>query len=134
MSKLLFIETLGCAMNSRDSEHMIAELTEKEGFEMTDDFKVADLTGTPSSVMMLELLSMAQTPCGLESANEATIELFSGAAIGRMSGERRRLEKNSLNVLQLEGSSYHPLLSPKEESFSTNLLYSSFHEFSVARY
>ena len=43
MSKLLFIETLGCAMNSRDTEHMIAELTEKEGFEMTNDFKVADL-------------------------------------------------------------------------------------------
>ena len=43
MSKLLFIETLGCAMNSRDSEHMIAELTEKEGFVVTDDFKVADL-------------------------------------------------------------------------------------------
>jgi len=43
LSKLLFIETLGCAMNSRDSEHMIAELTEKEGFEVTDDFKIADL-------------------------------------------------------------------------------------------
>ncbi|MBD3825136.1 MAG: hypothetical protein IE916_11620, partial [Epsilonproteobacteria bacterium] len=24
MSKKLFIETLGCAMNTRDSEHMIA--------------------------------------------------------------------------------------------------------------
>lgn len=43
MSKLLFIETLGCAMNSRDSEHMIAELHEKEGFEVTSDFKEADL-------------------------------------------------------------------------------------------
>ncbi len=43
MSKLLFIETLGCAMNSRDSEHMIAELKEKEGYETTDNFKVADL-------------------------------------------------------------------------------------------
>ena len=43
MSKLLFIETLGCAMNSRDSEHMIAELREKEGFEVTSDYKVADL-------------------------------------------------------------------------------------------
>ncbi|MDF1874993.1 tRNA (N6-isopentenyl adenosine(37)-C2)-methylthiotransferase MiaB [Sulfurimonas sp. SAG-AH-194-I05] len=43
MSKLLFIETLGCAMNSRDSEHMIAELREKEGYETTDDFKQADL-------------------------------------------------------------------------------------------
>jgi len=43
MSKKLFIETLGCAMNSRDSEHMIAQLKEKEGYEMTDDFTVADL-------------------------------------------------------------------------------------------
>ncbi len=30
-------------MNSRDSEHMIAELREKEGYETTDDFKIADL-------------------------------------------------------------------------------------------
>jgi len=43
MSKKLFIETLGCAMNSRDSEHMIAELTEKEGYEVISDFKEADL-------------------------------------------------------------------------------------------
>jgi len=43
MSKKLFIETLGCAMNSRDSEHMIAQLTEKEGYETIDDFKDADL-------------------------------------------------------------------------------------------
>jgi tRNA-2-methylthio-N6-dimethylallyladenosine synthase len=33
--KKLFIETLGCAMNSRDSEHMIAELSQKEGYETT---------------------------------------------------------------------------------------------------
>ena len=43
MSKKLFIETLGCAMNSRDSEHMIAQLTEKEGYEAVDDFREADL-------------------------------------------------------------------------------------------
>jgi len=43
MSKKLFIETLGCAMNSRDSEHMIAELTEKEGYEQVKDFREADL-------------------------------------------------------------------------------------------
>ncbi len=43
MSKKLFIETLGCAMNSRDSEHMIASLKEKEGYETTDDMKSADL-------------------------------------------------------------------------------------------
>ena len=43
MSKKLFIETLGCAMNSRDSEHIIAALREKEGYEMVDDLKEADL-------------------------------------------------------------------------------------------
>jgi len=43
VSKKLFIETLGCAMNSRDSEHIIAELREKEGYETTDDLKSADL-------------------------------------------------------------------------------------------
>jgi tRNA-2-methylthio-N6-dimethylallyladenosine synthase len=43
MSKKLFIETLGCAMNVRDSEHMIAELHEKEGYELTDNSEEADL-------------------------------------------------------------------------------------------
>ncbi len=43
MSKKLFIETLGCAMNSRDSEHMIAQLREKEGYETTQTLEEADL-------------------------------------------------------------------------------------------
>ena len=43
MSKKLFIETLGCAMNVRDSEHMIAELHEKEGYELTEHSEEADL-------------------------------------------------------------------------------------------
>jgi len=43
MAKKLFIETLGCAMNSRDTEHMIAELREKEGYESCEDYKDADL-------------------------------------------------------------------------------------------
>jgi tRNA-2-methylthio-N6-dimethylallyladenosine synthase len=43
MSKKLFIETLGCAMNVRDSEHMIAELNEKEDYVLTDDATQADL-------------------------------------------------------------------------------------------
>lgn len=43
MSKKLFIETLGCAMNVRDSEHMIAELNAQEGYELTDDAREADL-------------------------------------------------------------------------------------------
>lgn len=43
MSKKLFIETFGCHMNVRDSEHMIAELSEKEGYELTQNPKEADL-------------------------------------------------------------------------------------------
>jgi len=41
--KKLFIETLGCAMNVRDSEHMIAELNRKESYELTEDLSQADL-------------------------------------------------------------------------------------------
>ncbi len=43
MSKKLFIETLGCAMNTRDSEHMVAELNKDEPYELTDDASQADL-------------------------------------------------------------------------------------------
>ena len=43
MSKKLFIETLGCQMNVRDSEHMIAELNAKEPYELTTDSAEADL-------------------------------------------------------------------------------------------
>ncbi len=43
MSKKLFIETLGCAMNERDSEHMIAELSQKENYTLTDRAEDADL-------------------------------------------------------------------------------------------
>lgn len=39
----LYIETLGCAMNMRDSEHMIAELKSKEGYELTLEPTEADL-------------------------------------------------------------------------------------------
>ncbi|HHH73080.1 MAG TPA: tRNA (N6-isopentenyl adenosine(37)-C2)-methylthiotransferase MiaB, partial [Sulfuricurvum sp.] len=41
--KKLFIETLGCAMNVRDSEHMIAELSEKEHYQLTESAEEADL-------------------------------------------------------------------------------------------
>lgn len=41
--KLLYIETLGCAMNVRDSEHIIAELTEKDNYALTTSAKDADL-------------------------------------------------------------------------------------------
>jgi tRNA-2-methylthio-N6-dimethylallyladenosine synthase len=41
--KKLFIETLGCAMNVRDSEHMIAELNKKEPYELTQNYEEADL-------------------------------------------------------------------------------------------
>jgi len=43
MSKKLFIETLGCAMNTRDSEHMVAELNKMEPYELTEDAASADL-------------------------------------------------------------------------------------------
>jgi len=43
MSKKLYIETLGCAMNSRDSEHIIAELNKKENYTTTSDISEADL-------------------------------------------------------------------------------------------
>ncbi len=43
MSKKLFIETLGCAMNERDSEHIIAELSQKEDYVLTTDIQEADL-------------------------------------------------------------------------------------------
>ena len=43
MSKKVFIETLGCAMNERDTEHMIAELSAKENYVQTFDSTDADL-------------------------------------------------------------------------------------------
>ncbi len=43
MSKRLYIETLGCAMNEKDSENIIAELTTKENYKTTTDIKKADL-------------------------------------------------------------------------------------------
>jgi len=43
MSRKLYIETLGCAMNVRDTEHMIAELSAKENYETTDRLEEADL-------------------------------------------------------------------------------------------
>ncbi len=43
MRKKFFIETLGCAMNVRDSEHIIAELTNKENYELTNQLEEADL-------------------------------------------------------------------------------------------
>lgn len=42
-SKKLYIETMGCAMNNRDSDHLIAELKNKEGYTLTHNPKEADL-------------------------------------------------------------------------------------------
>ncbi|MBK1971430.1 tRNA (N6-isopentenyl adenosine(37)-C2)-methylthiotransferase MiaB [Campylobacter sp. TTU-622] len=41
--KKLFIQTLGCAMNVRDSEHIIAELSHKENYTLTENIEEADL-------------------------------------------------------------------------------------------
>lgn len=43
MKKKLFVETLGCAMNVRDSEHLIAELSAKEDYALCDRADDADL-------------------------------------------------------------------------------------------
>lgn len=43
MSKKLFIETLGCAMNVRDTEHIIAELNVHHDYTTTDCVEDADL-------------------------------------------------------------------------------------------
>ncbi|MGG7048234.1 MULTISPECIES: tRNA (N6-isopentenyl adenosine(37)-C2)-methylthiotransferase MiaB [unclassified Campylobacter] len=43
MAKKLFIQTLGCAMNVRDSEHIIAELKDKDNYELTNEMSEADL-------------------------------------------------------------------------------------------
>ena len=43
MSKKLFIETLGCQMNVRDSEHIIAELNTHNDYETTENLEDADL-------------------------------------------------------------------------------------------
>jgi len=41
--KKLFIETLGCAMNVRDTEHMIAELSKHQDYDTTETMEDADL-------------------------------------------------------------------------------------------
>ena len=43
MGKKLFIKTLGCQMNSRDTEHIIAELTTYNNYTTTDTLEEADL-------------------------------------------------------------------------------------------
>jgi len=43
MQKKLFIETLGCAMNVRDTEHIIAELNKYQNYTTTKTLEIADL-------------------------------------------------------------------------------------------
>jgi len=43
MSNKLFIETLGCAMNVRDTEHIIAELNKHDDYTTTTNVEEADL-------------------------------------------------------------------------------------------
>ncbi len=43
LPKKLYLETLGCAMNMRDSEHMIAELNRNDTYELTGKLEEADL-------------------------------------------------------------------------------------------
>ncbi len=41
MGKKLYIETLGCAMNVRDSEHIIAELNKREPYDFNRELSEA---------------------------------------------------------------------------------------------
>ena len=41
--KKLYIQTLGCAMNERDSAHIVAELAQKEHYTLTANPQDADL-------------------------------------------------------------------------------------------
>ncbi len=43
MPKKLYLETLGCAMNVRDSEHIVAELNQKEPYVLVEAIEEADL-------------------------------------------------------------------------------------------
>jgi len=43
MPKKLYLETLGCAMNVRDSEHIVAELNQSEPYVLVDAIEEADL-------------------------------------------------------------------------------------------
>jgi tRNA-2-methylthio-N6-dimethylallyladenosine synthase len=43
MHKKVYIETLGCAMNHKDSENMLSELKTKKNYEKTENLKEADL-------------------------------------------------------------------------------------------
>jgi tRNA-2-methylthio-N6-dimethylallyladenosine synthase len=43
MNKKLYIKTIGCQMNVRDSEHLIAELVNKKNYQVCDDYTDADL-------------------------------------------------------------------------------------------
>src|SRR6185312_519504 len=80
-----------------------------------------------------ELLSMAQIPSGIESTGDTTIDSSAEAAIGRWSADLRRRAKNWLKVLQCDGSSYQPRLSPNVPSACAILKYSLFHDSGVSR-
>jgi len=43
VQKKVYIETIGCAMNIRDSEHLLGELSAKENYIQTNNIKEADL-------------------------------------------------------------------------------------------
>lgn len=73
----VFIETIGCAMNSRDSEHLFAELKAKEGYEQTNDPKDADL-------ILINTCSVRERPVSKLFSELGTYNLIKkeGAKIG----------------------------------------------------
>ena len=72
----LYIETLGCAMNVRDSEQIIAELQEKEGYNLTSNAQEADL-------ILINTCSVREKP---------ELKLFSEI------GQFAKLKKNSAKI------------------------------------
>ena len=72
-AKKLYIETLGCAMNVRDSEHIVAELREKEGYELIDTLEEADLILSPVAPSVAPELGALADPLEMYKSDMYTI-------------------------------------------------------------
>lgn len=77
MTKKLFIETLGCAMNTRDTEHLIAELNTHHNYEPTSNLAEADL-------IIINTCSVREKPVAklFSELGQYNIDKKQGAKIG----------------------------------------------------
>ena len=92
--KKLYIETLGCAMNVRDSEHIIAELGDKENYTLCDNVLDADL-------ILINTCSVRETPVSklFSEIGKYNKRKKEGAKIGVCGCTARHLEMRYLNAL-----------------------------------